>query len=271
MKVDMKRYRIGDFARKLGVTPDFLKYCEKHGDLSPQTEENGYRYYGFTQSARVIEYIRLKNQGLSAREITEALHESSFEEGVRRMRARRAQLERQIAFDEALIAFAERLGDMEFSEPPVWQLRRVDGFYFLPHSVDMEFLESEAVEACVRAWNPYMPIVMSTKRLPRAGDRQLLGEGQGLIWGFSVNETFARRVGLPVDSPAEYVPPHRSLELMQVRSLSQRSLAYLDDVYDILARNRLRICGDAHCRIITKIWEGEDRLEYSLLDVPVEG
>lgn len=64
----MKRYRIGDFARELGVTPDFLKYCEKHGYLTPQTELNGYRYYDFASSAPVIEYMKLRNQGFTARE-----------------------------------------------------------------------------------------------------------------------------------------------------------------------------------------------------------
>lgn len=37
----MERYRIGDFARELGVTPDFLKYCERKGIITPQVEENG--------------------------------------------------------------------------------------------------------------------------------------------------------------------------------------------------------------------------------------
>ena len=57
----MGRYRIGDFARELGVTPDFLKYCEKNGFLQPEIEENGYRYFDFRQSALAIEYLKMKS------------------------------------------------------------------------------------------------------------------------------------------------------------------------------------------------------------------
>ena len=78
----MGRYRIGDFARELGVTPDFLKYCEKNGFLQPEIEENGYRYFDFRQSALAIEYLKMKNQGCTARQIKEALYASSFEEFV---------------------------------------------------------------------------------------------------------------------------------------------------------------------------------------------
>ena len=100
----MKRYRIGDFARELGVTPDFLKYCEKHGYLTPQTEPNGYRYYDFTSAAPVIEYMKLRNQGFTAREINEALRESSFGGTIARMESRREELTRHIADTERVLS-----------------------------------------------------------------------------------------------------------------------------------------------------------------------
>ena len=269
----MKKYRIGDFARELGVTPDFLKYCEHKGVITPLAEPNGYRYYEFTQAAPVIEYMKLKNQAFTGEEIYDILHESSFEGSFTHMMNRRAEVEQRIAFDEALLRYYDDLQEMcgYFGEEPVWQVRKTKGFFFLPHSVEMEFIGEEAIRECVRAWNPYMPVVMSTKRLPLSEDGRLLAEGEGLIWGYSVPEEFARRVGLPTQAPVSYVPPCRCLEVFLKRSLAVRGTAYLRYAEAVMERNGLRPAGDAHCRVIAKIWEDGVRMEYSVLYIPVEG
>lgn len=47
------QYRIGDFARFLGVTPDFLKHYEEKGLLKAQHKKNGYRFFGFEETYNV--------------------------------------------------------------------------------------------------------------------------------------------------------------------------------------------------------------------------
>ena len=69
----MKQYRIGDFARYLGVTPDLLKHYEEVGLLQPERTESGYRYYPFHTTALLIECVRLRNYGMTLREISEIL------------------------------------------------------------------------------------------------------------------------------------------------------------------------------------------------------
>lgn len=41
----MEQYRIGDFAKYLGVTPDLLKHYEDMGIIQSIRSESGYRYY----------------------------------------------------------------------------------------------------------------------------------------------------------------------------------------------------------------------------------
>ena len=40
----MEQYRIGDFAKYLGVTPDLLKHYEDMGIIHSSRSESGYRY-----------------------------------------------------------------------------------------------------------------------------------------------------------------------------------------------------------------------------------
>lgn len=53
-KTDCRQYRIGDFARYLGVTAEFLKHYQESGLLDVTQRASGYRYYGFDQSARIL-------------------------------------------------------------------------------------------------------------------------------------------------------------------------------------------------------------------------
>lgn len=66
-------YRIGDFAKYLGVTSDFLKHYEEAGLIDVVQRASGYRYYPFNQAARVIEYMRLRNYGVTVKEMNGVL------------------------------------------------------------------------------------------------------------------------------------------------------------------------------------------------------
>ena len=45
-----RQYRIGDFAKYMGVTPDFLKHYEEQGLVHASHRNGGYRFYDFQQS-----------------------------------------------------------------------------------------------------------------------------------------------------------------------------------------------------------------------------
>ena len=68
-KTSRTNYRIGEFAEYMGVTPDFLKHYEECGLLDVHHSENGYRYFNFDQSSRILEYMRLRNYGVTVKEM----------------------------------------------------------------------------------------------------------------------------------------------------------------------------------------------------------
>lgn len=267
----MGRYRIGDFARELGVTPDFLKYCEKNGFLQPEVGENGYRFFDFRQSALAIEYLKMKNQGCTAREIKEALYASSFEEFAGQTQRRREGLRRMLCFYEELLRYYDWLEGLEgcFGEPPLWHIRRIPGFYFLPHSRGAAFLSDEAIHERVRDWNRWLPVVMSTNRYRVEGPGWEFSERVQNCWGFSVEEGFARAQGLMVDGPVEYVKPGRYLELFVGQSLSGGEGRMMEAAAGVLGQNGLRPCGNVYMKVVAKLWEAGTRREYGILYVPV--
>lgn len=67
-------YKIGEIAKKAGVTPRTLRYYEQLGLVSPdEITSNGYRYYS-TRSLDIINRIKnLQHVGLSLDEIKDVI------------------------------------------------------------------------------------------------------------------------------------------------------------------------------------------------------
>ncbi|MFI2184337.1 MerR family transcriptional regulator [Streptomyces sioyaensis] len=65
--------RIGELAKRTGVPARLLRYYEEQGLLSPQREENGYRFYCENSVARVQQIRGLLDVGLSTRTIRDFL------------------------------------------------------------------------------------------------------------------------------------------------------------------------------------------------------
>ena len=267
----MSMYRIGDFARELGVTPDFLKYCEKNGFLQPRTQENGYRFFDFRQSALAIEYLKMKNQGYHASEIREAIHQSSFDGLLQQMNEKSQELRKMIFFQQELLKYYAFLNEAKgyFEEKPVWFIRRVEGFYFLPHSREENFFCDDATRERVRDWNRWLPVVMSTNKIRENSYGRLSRHGNN-EWGFSVSEHFARGMQLLTDGPVEYVAEGRFLEVFFVRNLAAREKRLGGCVERLLEQNGLKTAGCAYSKVVAKLWEDGVRKEYGVLYVPVK-
>ena len=75
-----RNYSIGDFAKKAGVSTHFLKFYEEKGILHPKVKENGYRYYDIRDASLVLECHRMKNMGLSVRQIEKGINDCTPQE-----------------------------------------------------------------------------------------------------------------------------------------------------------------------------------------------
>lgn len=113
--------KIGDLARRTGVSVRMLRYYETEGLLAPTRRDSGYRDYG-PADADVVERIKLLNAaGLTLpviRELMPCLREdrSAFEpcdelQGVLRqeMDTMTAKIERLVRSRDMLLAFYENL------------------------------------------------------------------------------------------------------------------------------------------------------------------
>ncbi len=256
-------YRIGDFARKLGVTPDLLKYCEQKQLISSVKQENGYRYYSFDQAATVYEYLKLKNQGFSAVEIFSILHGTSFRELSTHSVAREEELKQQLNFTQALLRYSRKLADADemFTKSPAWQLTRRGPWVFLPHSDEDLLTEDEACLNRVSQWIRWMPVVFSASRIKPDGPR---------IWGLAAEEEFARQQGLDLSAPVQHIPAGLYLQLYMTEDLPRTGQELNRAGAATPERLGLRQAGPSIQFVLAKMWGEAGRKGYSVLCIPVE-
>lgn len=203
----MKQYRIGDYAKYLGVSPDFLKHYEEQGLITPSRSGSGYRYYSFTTTMRLIECVRLRNYGMTLREIREILteHTESNEQVERRVAENVRSLEQEVTLDQALIrnyaefnAWREPLLERDWD----WDVRQCSPMFFLPHTDKYDFLHDARIYELLRDWMSYIPIVKSSMRVDRSGR---------ITWGFIVSERDRRELGLPLNDIVQRFPAQKIL------------------------------------------------------------
>jgi MerR family transcriptional regulator, copper efflux regulator len=69
-----KRFRIGELAAEVGLTPQAIRFYETRGLLGPSERAGkGYRYYGEEELARLKKLQALQSMGLSLDDIAHVL------------------------------------------------------------------------------------------------------------------------------------------------------------------------------------------------------
>lgn len=207
---DIRRYRIGDFARHMGVTPDFLKHYEEHGLVQATHTEAGYRYYDFRQSARILEYMRLKNCGISIKEMKGMLSLKK-EDALALMDERLDEIRLRMTFEAAVLEEHERFRKWYTRRqlhPIEWEVREIDGWYFLPHADTQDFIQDERIQDILKRWVSWMPVVKSCMMIDpgtRSGAAPL-----HTVWGLVVRASDAKRFGIPTNSVVSEIAPCRA-------------------------------------------------------------
>lgn len=201
----LKEYRIGEFAKYLGVTPDLLKHYEDQGIIQPGRSGSGYRYYPFNTTMILIECIRLRNYGMTLREIREILTAHKLDNAAvsRRLSENVDHMKEEILLDEALAAdyedfltWSRPLADRDYD----WDIRWSKPMAFLPHTDKYDFLQDPRIYEILKSWMSYIPVVKSSMKAERDGR---------ITWGLMVEEDAIRRLHLPVNDVVEHFPPYK--------------------------------------------------------------
>jgi DNA-binding transcriptional MerR regulator len=204
-----QNYAIGDFAKKAGVSTHFLKFYEEKGILHPRVQENGYRYYDIRDASLVLECFRMKNMGLSVRQIEKGINDCTEQEVAEMLQQRENVLQSQLHEQQMHLQGLQNLRvALRLCEQGEWSVRTVPDVWYLPHTIGKEFVQDSRIYDQLPQWLDWMPVVTSAQ-IARGND----AHAERMEWGLGLEQVEAAQLGFAPQEPAQLLHLGRVLEI----------------------------------------------------------
>ena len=204
-----QNYAIGDFAKKAGVSTHFLKFYEEKGILHPRVQENGYRYYDIRDASLVLECFRMKNMGLSVRQIEKGINDCTEQEVAEMLQQRENMLQSQLHEQQMhLLGLQNLRAALRLCEQGEWSVRTVPDVWYLPHTIGKEFVQDSRICDQLPQWLDWMPVVTSAQ-IVRGND----AHAEHMEWGLGLEQAEAALLGFAPQEPAQLLHLGRVLEI----------------------------------------------------------
>ena len=266
------RYKIGDVAKILGISPDLLRYYEKKGVVKPiKDRNNDYRYYESWDINFLIDCLWYKNFGFSIDQVARIVSRCGMEDILSMMEEKEGEIEASIRRQELLLRrtrehlaevqrIGERLGkcDLVYSPEIVRYLNRYNRLYD----------NSAALQQLSQQWLEYMPMIHRCFEIER---EDLQNKTENYAWGFSLGMDYVRELEVPVEMPVKHLPSEPSVHSVFKSSgkdaFSPRHLKFL---MDYVREHQLTVTGNARGNLICSVLEQDQLTGYFEVWLPIE-
>jgi DNA-binding transcriptional MerR regulator len=270
---NMRRYKIGDVARILGISTDLLRYYEKKGVVMPiKDRRNDYRYYDAWDINFLMDCLWFKNFGFSIEQIADMVRIPSSDDIANMFEDKERELLRTIRRCQLLLRRSQqhreeisRIEDMllkcEIAASPevVRYINRVGD----------EYPMDENLEPLARQWLEAMPFNHRYFEISR--EALLSGGDGGYQWGFCLRMDYARELDFAISPPVKKIPSRRSIHtVFKSRGKGGFSPRLLQYAVDYAKEEGLTIAGDAHGVLLASIQEDDSLCGYFEAWIPIE-
>lgn len=272
----MEKYKIGDFASYLGVTPDLLKHYEKYRIISSEKHgDGGYRFYDFNQAPLILESKKFQRMGFTLREIESLLNHGTVDNLMDNMMEKTDLLAEEIKDKQLVLNSSKQLCKVlvELKNNHFdgrWYIGKLPSFYFFPHSNGYNFApQSKTVLKNLANWIDSMPVVEQCIRIFYDSK-----EYKELIFGLSINEDDAETLKLFSNEPVEKIEENWGLiyQSSQPRgsAIEQDFISRnLEKPLHILSKHHLNPNGDIFIRTVLETIKNNMKYYHRIITIPL--
>jgi DNA-binding transcriptional MerR regulator len=273
----MERYTIGEFARRMGVSTDFIKYYEKYGLLqSYQDPSNRYHYYDFSQSQLVLAIQYLRGLGFSAKEIVDLAKAGSQETVIGIFQEKKEEVQKEIFRQQYVMNQLHYYTTaLHVESPGTWYVVQTPALYFLPHTTNENYIQNDLTTQLIREWSKYIPYVYGLDRWIYDADTKKSCY-PSMQHGRAIDAALAKELGLSTESPVLLLPEQRCIvyHLQYVhKEMFQHSpeltLDKYQEAFDLIQSKDFQICGDMLVKFISLRHENGREYEQDILYIPI--
>ena len=270
------RYKIGDVAKILGISPDLLRYYEKKGVVKPVKDRNNdYRYYEPWDINFLIDCLWYKNFGFGIEQVAKIVSQSSYADILSMMEEKDQEIEASIRRQELMLQRSRQyLEEIRRARACLYQCNLVMSPEIVRYLNRYNFIydNSEALQKLSHRWLQYMPL---THRCFEIGQADLENKTDNYAWGFSLGMDYVEQLQVPIEPPVKHLPSEPSVHSIFTSSgknaFSPRHMRFL---MDYVRENHLTVAGNARGNLICSVLENNQLTGYFevwLPIVPTEG
>jgi len=266
------RYKIGDVAGILGISPDLIRYYEEKGVVSPAKDPNNkYRYYDAWDINYLIDCLWYKNFGFGIEQIAKMVSECSYDALLGRLEDKsndiRSAIRRQELLLERIVMLRERLtGTKDYLGKCI--IQRSGEFVRYINRRNFVFDTRPQLKELNRKWLKYMPFSRRYFEIPRDALAEVRGDYE---WGFSLGMQYVKKLGVEITSPVEFMPSRlcvrSSIRIVGKNNFSSLKTGFMDE---FASENNLTVSGDTFGNLACSVIEDGQPVGYFEVWQPVE-
>ena len=265
------RYKIGDVAGILGISPDLIRYYEEKGVVSPSKDpNNNYRYYDTWDINYLIDCLWYKNFGFSIEQIANMVSECSYDALHQKLESKGedilAAIRRQELLLQRIRIFCERLTSTK-SYLGKCDLRHSAEFVRYINRRNFTYYNSPVQRELSRKWLRYMPFSRRYFEIPEDALAEVRGDYE---WGFSLAAQYISEFGVDVKPPVEFMPSRLCVHsALKIVGRNQFSARHIDYMVDFANASNLKVTGNAFGNLACCVVEDGQPTGYFEVWLPV--
>ena len=266
------RYKIGDVARILGISPDLIRYYEEKGVVSPEKDpNNNYRYYDTWDINYLIDCLWYKNFGFGIDQVAEMVTQFTYDRLLGLFEGKTEEILENIRRQELLLGrvreYCERLVNTK-NYVGTCDLRTSAGFVKYINRHNTAYDNRADLQALSRQWLRYMPFTRRYFEVPEDG---LLGEDDDYAWGFSLADAYAEEFQISVAPPVERMEPRLCIHsAFKSEGRGKFSARHLDFMTEYAGENGYKVSGCAFGNLACSVQEDGKVTGYFEVWLPAE-
>ena len=266
------RYKIGDVARILGISPDLIRYYEEKGVVTPQKDPyNNYRYYDTWDINFLIDCLWFKNFGYGIEQVAHIVSQNTYDKLLANLSARGDEILANIRYQELLLHRIRKYCEI-LKELPGYigkcDIRRSAGFVRYLNRYNTIYDNDSELQSLSREWLKYMPFSRRYFEVPEDG---LLGEGDDYAWGFSMGMRYVREFNLEINPPVKHMPSSLCIHSAFTSTGKDKFTArHMDFLTAYAEKNGLKVAGCAFGNLACSVVENDEITGFFEVWLPIE-
>jgi len=266
------KYRIGDVAKMLGITPEAVRYYEEQKIIKPTKSDNsGYRHYSVWDIHALFQARTYRQYGYSLCETAELINTYEINDIINTLSKKADDIDNTILWNIALFKSIGQMKDIitdVIASLGKYRIEQRPAMYRLENEGDYKLNSDPYLKEITRIWIEKSPFVFSSARFSK---EEYERGGREHHFGLCVEEEHADF--LPEEKPSciSYIPSRLCVyTAIQSRSSMILSPQRLIPAIEYMHSQGLQLSGDVFSRAVMDRKASDTYVNYHQLWLPFE-